>query len=115
MAKALRTIPVILDIAKDIRETAPEAVQANFTNPAGLVTEALYRHAPGVPAVGVCNVGITTKMKILEELENSTGQNIADERAVLKTLGLNHLTWHYGFTIDGEEMWSQIFPAMSRS
>jgi len=111
MAKALRTIPVILSIAKDIRETAPGALLANFTNPAGLVTEALNRHASDVPAVGVCNVGITTKMEILEELEKFTGQKIADERAVLKTLGLNHLTWHYGFTVDDEDMWPQLFPA----
>ena len=111
MAKALRTIPVILDIAKDIREVAPGALLTNFTNPAGLVTEALNRHAADVPAVGVCNVGITTKMEILEELEKFTGKKIAEERAVLKTLGLNHLTWHYGFSVDGEEMWSQIFPA----
>jgi 6-phospho-beta-glucosidase len=111
MAKALRTIPVILDIAKDTREVASGALLTNFTNPAGLVTEALNRHAADVPAVGVCNVGITTKMEILEELEKFTGQKIADERAVLKTLGLNHLTWHYGFSVDGEEMWSQIFPA----
>lgn len=111
MAKALRTIPIILDIANDIRETAPGAMLANFTNPAGLVTEALNRHAADVPAVGVCNVGITTKMEILEELEKLTGQKIADKRTVLKTLGLNHLTWHYGFTVDGKEMWPQIFPA----
>jgi 6-phospho-beta-glucosidase len=111
MAKALRTIPVILDIAEDMHETAPGALLANFTNPAGLVTEALNRHAPEVSAVGVCNVGITTKMEILENLGKITGQQIADERAVLKTLGLNHLTWHYGFSIDGEDMWPQIFPA----
>jgi 6-phospho-beta-glucosidase len=111
MAKALRTIPVILDIAKDIREVAPGALLTNFTNPAGLVTEALNHHAADVPAVGVCNVGITTKMEILEELEKFTGKKIAEERAVLKTLGLNHLTWHYGFSVDDEEMWSQIFPA----
>ena len=111
MAKALRTIPVILNIAKDIRELAPGALLANFTNPAGLVTEALNRHAADVPAVGVCNVGITTKMDILEELEKVTDHKIADERAVLKTLGLNHLTWHYGFTVDDEEMWPQVFPA----
>ena len=115
MAKALRTIPVILDIAKDIREVAPGALLANFTNPAGLVTEALTRHAPDVPAVGVCNVGITTKMGILEELEKATGSHVESERAVLNTLGLNHLTWHHGFTIDGEEMWPMIFPAYVES
>ena len=109
MAKALRTIPVILNIANDIRATAPDAMLVNFTNPAGLVTEALTRHTPDVLSVGVCNVGITTKMGILEKLESSTGSIIASERAVLKTLGLNHLTWHYSFTIDGEEVWPQVF------
>lgn len=111
MAKALRTIPIVLSIAKDIREVAPDALLANFTNPAGLVTEALNRYAPDVPAVGVCNVGITTKMEILEGLEKFTGAKIESDKASLKTLGLNHLTWHYGFTVDGEEMWPQIFPA----
>jgi len=111
MAKALRTIPVILSVANDIRETAPDALLANFTNPAGLVTEALNRYAPDVPAVGVCNVGITTKMEILEGLEKATGNKIKNHRAVLNTLGLNHLTWHRGFTVDGEEMWQYIFPA----
>jgi len=115
MAKALRTIPVILGIAKDIREVAPGALLANFTNPAGLVTEALNRYAADVPAVGVCNVGITTKMGILEELEKATGSHVDDSRAVLNTLGLNHLTWHRGFTIDGEEMWPLIFPAFVES
>jgi 6-phospho-beta-glucosidase len=109
MAKALRTIPVILGIARDMGETAPGALLANFTNPAGLITEALYRHAPDVLAVGVCNVGITVKMKMLEELEKLTGKKFDDKRAALNTLGLNHLTWHRGFTIDGEEMWPLIF------
>ena len=110
MAKALRTIPVTLSIAKDIREVAPNALLANFTNPAGLVTEALYRYAPDIPAVGVCNVGITAKMMILDELEKVTGNKIDAARANLNTLGLNHLTWHRGFTLDGEEMWPIIFP-----
>src|SRR5512136_1634870 len=69
MAKALRTIPVILGIASDMRELAPGALLVNFTNPSGLVTEALYRYAPDVPAVGVCNVGITAKMGMIESLE----------------------------------------------
>jgi 6-phospho-beta-glucosidase len=113
MAKALRTIPVILSIAKDIREVAPGALLANFTNPAGLVTEALTRHAPDVPAVGVCNVGITMKMEALEWLEKSTGSKIDDSRAVLNTLGLNHLTWHRGFKVDGQEMWPAVINAFA--
>ncbi len=114
MAKALRTIPVILDIARDMSETCGQGqalpLLLNFTTPAGLVTEALSRHAPGFPAVGVCNVGITTKMEILEGMEKFTGQKVEDSRAVLKTLGLNHLTWHYGFTVDGEDLWPVLFP-----
>lgn len=111
MAKALRTIPVVLDIAKDMRETAPGAWLLNFTNPSGLVTEALTRYAADVSAVGVCNVGITTKMGFLEEIEKLLGQHIEPERAALQTLGLNHLTWHRGFTVDGEDLWPQLFPA----
>ncbi len=108
MAKALRTLPVILDVAKDMRELAPGALLVNFTNPAGLVTEALFRHAPEVPAVGVCNVPITTKMGILQKAEERLGIRIEPERAELKTLGLNHLYWHRGFTVDGEDLWPQL-------
>jgi len=104
MAKALRTIPVILKIASDMRELAPGALLVNFTNPAGLNTEALSRYVPDVPAVGVCNVPITTKMRLLDKL----GIDAAPAQAQLNTLGLNHLTWHRGFTIDGEDLWPQI-------
>ena len=109
MAKALRTIPVILKIAADLRELgAPGAMLVNFTNPAGLVTQALSKYAPDVPAVGVCNVPITAKMMILERLAKATGKTIEPERAELRTLGLNHLSWHRGFTVDGEDVWPQI-------
>ena len=108
MAKALRTIPVILSIAADMRELAPGALLVNFTNPCGLVTEALQKYAPDVASVGVCNVAIGVKMHLVEALEKLTGKQIALERAELNTLGLNHLSWHRGFTVDGEEMWPQI-------
>ena len=75
MAKAMRTIPVILKIAADMRElSTPGAMLVNFTNPAGLVTQALSMYAPDVAAVGVCNVPITAKMHIVEALEKSTGK-----------------------------------------
>jgi 6-phospho-beta-glucosidase len=109
MAKALRTIPVILRVAEDMRQFAkPGALLANFTNPAGLVTQALHKYAPAVPSVGVCNVAITTKMGILEGLKEATGIEATPDRAKLNTLGLNHLSWHRGFTIDGEEVWPQV-------
>jgi len=108
MAKALRTIPVILDIAKDMRELAPKALLVNFTNPAGLVTEALFRYAPDIAAAGVCNVPIGIKMHILDDLEKRQGVKISPDRAELNTLGLNHLSWHRGFTLDGEDVWPTV-------
>jgi 6-phospho-beta-glucosidase len=108
MAKALRTIPVILKIAEDMRELAKGAALVNFTNPAGLVTQALAKYAPDTPAVGVCNVPITTKMHLLEGLETASGERIDPSRAALDTLGLNHLSWHRGFRVDGEDVWPQI-------
>jgi 6-phospho-beta-glucosidase len=111
MAKALRTIPVLLGIAKDVRETAPGALLINFTNPAGLNTQALSLFAPDVNSVGVCNVALTTKMHMIEGLEQALGQKIDPARCELNTLGLNHLSWHRGFKVDGEEMWPQIIQA----
>jgi 6-phospho-beta-glucosidase len=108
MAKALRTIPVLLSIVEDLRATAPGAMLVNFTNPAGLNTQALSMFAPDIHALGVCNVPITTKMTILSGLEALTGQKIDPARCELNTLGLNHLTWHRGFKVDGEEMWGPI-------
>jgi 6-phospho-beta-glucosidase len=108
MAKALRTVPVILKIAEDIRELAPGAMLANFTNPAGLVTQALSKYAPDVLAVGVCNVAIGVKRMLLDGLEQATGKTIDPARAELNTLGLNHLTWHRGFTVEGEDVWPQV-------
>ena len=109
MAKAMRTIPVILRIASDMRElAAPGALLVNFTNPAGLVTQALSKYAADVPAVGVCNVPITAKMHIIEGLEKATGEKIDPAHTELNTLGLNHLTWHRGFTVEGEDVWPQV-------
>jgi 6-phospho-beta-glucosidase len=112
MAKALRTIPVILNIAAHMRDLAPGALLVNFTNPAGLVTEALARHAPDVPAVGVCNVPITTKMRMLELHERRTGRRLDPQAAELDTLGLNHLSWHRGLRYKGEDLWPDVFDAM---
>lgn len=109
MAKALRTIPILLTIAEDMRHLAPGALLVNFTNPAGLVTEALARYAPEVPAVGVCNVPITAKMRLTELLSQLLGQPLDPHRTQLNTLGLNHLSWHRGLTLDGQEMWPLVF------
>lgn len=112
MAKALRTIPVVLRIAAELRDLAPGALLVNFTNPAGLVTEALTRCAPEVPAVGLCNAPITFKMHIVQTLQQLLGEEIAPARGQLETLGLNHLSWHRGFALDGEDVWPEVMEAL---
>jgi 6-phospho-beta-glucosidase len=111
MAKALRTIPVILGVARDMAASAPKGLLVNFTNPSGLVTEALFRYAPQVAAVGLCNGPITFKMGVLEVLAGLKGEAISEERAELDTLGLNHLSWHRGLKLDGEDIWPQVLKA----
>jgi 6-phospho-beta-glucosidase len=104
MANALRTIPVVLEIAEEMQRLAPEALLVNFANPAGLVVEALSRYAPRVASVGLCNVPITTKMGLLELWGVP-----CDPRTVhLDTLGLNHLSWHRGLTVEGQDVWPEI-------
>jgi len=80
----------------------------NFTNPSGLVTEALQRYAPDIPSAGLCNAPITAKMGMIEGLEKQLGMKIDPGRVDLKTLGLNHLSWHRGLTLDGEDVWARV-------
>ncbi|MGD2039612.1 MAG: 6-phospho-beta-glucosidase [Anaerolineae bacterium] len=104
MANALRTIPVVLQIAEDMQRLAPGALLVNFSNPAGLVVEALSRIAPHVDSVGLCNVPITVKMELLE----IWGEPCDPLTVHLDTLGLNHLSWHRGLTVAGQDVWPQI-------
>lgn len=108
IAKALRTLPVLLDIARDAERLAPDAWLVDFTNPVGMMTQALSQYAPQVKALGVCNVAITTERSILEGLEARTGRELDPNHAFLDTLGLNHLSWHRGFHYDGEDLWPQV-------
>ena len=112
MANALRTIPVMMDVARNIEKYAPGALLVNFANPAGLVTEAIFRFAPNVSVVGVCNAAFSTKMEILEGLNESFGLDIQPQNAHLKCLGLNHLTWFYGLEVDGTEYWPSIMAGL---
>jgi 6-phospho-beta-glucosidase len=92
-------------------QLAPGGLLVNFTNPSGLVTEALYRYAPQVASVGVCNAAIGVKMDIMKRLEKLLGKKVDASHTELKTLGLNHLSWYRGFTLDGEDLWPQIITA----
>jgi 6-phospho-beta-glucosidase len=85
-AKALRTVPVMLEIARDVARYAPNAWLINFTNPAGLVVEAIQRHTDA-RAIGLCNVPFNMRMKVAKALE------VEPERVELDYFGLNHLSW----------------------
>lgn len=86
-AKAMRTIPVILDICKDMTELCPNAWLVNFTNPSGMITETVIKQYPNIKVAGLCNVPIGMKKSVIEVLE-------ADEKDVEITFGgLNHFVW----------------------
>ncbi|MFE1307519.1 6-phospho-beta-glucosidase [Streptomyces sp. NPDC058755] len=95
LAKALRTVPVVLDIAERVRRTNPRAWIIDFTNPVGIVTRALLQ--AGHRAVGLCNVAIGFQRKFAAML----GTDPKDVH--LDHVGLNHLTWETGVRLGGPE------------
>ena len=96
-AKAMRTVPVVLEIADRVRELAgPDAWIVDFTNPVGIVTRALLD--AGHRAVGLCNVAITLQRRFAALL------GVEPARVVVDQVGLNHLTWVRGVLLDGEDV-----------
>ncbi|MFF5649645.1 6-phospho-beta-glucosidase [Streptomyces collinus] len=95
LAKALRTVPVVLDIADRVRRTNPRAWIIDFTNPVGIVTRALLQ--AGHKAVGLCNVAIGLQRKFAALL------SAAPSDIHLDHVGLNHLTWETAVRLGGPE------------
>jgi len=95
LAKALRTVPVVLDIAERVRRANPEAWIIDFTNPVGIVTRALLR--AGHKAVGLCNVAIGLQRKFAALL------GVAPADVHLDHVGLNHLTWETAVRLNGPD------------
>ncbi len=96
-AKGMRTIPVILDICKDIEELAPDAWLVNFTNPAGMITETVLKHT-NVKVIGLCNVPINMENTIADILQADLS------RVKVNFAGLNHLVWAREVYLDGEDV-----------
>ncbi|MFJ8310821.1 MULTISPECIES: 6-phospho-beta-glucosidase [unclassified Streptomyces] len=95
IAYGLRTVPVAVEIARRVRALAPEAWVINFTNPAGLVTEAMAEHL-GDRVIGICDspVGLARRVAHVVGADHGTVR--------LDYVGLNHLGWLHGL-YDGEE------------
>ncbi|RJX24421.1 MAG: 6-phospho-beta-glucosidase [Acholeplasma sp.] len=85
--KALRTVPIIFDIIKDMKELCEHAWLINFTNPAGVVSEAVFRYAEFDRYIGVCNVPINMTMHFSDVLD------VKPDKLVPIFAGLNHLSF----------------------
>jgi 6-phospho-beta-glucosidase len=100
-AKAMRTVPVVLDIAERVRARAErDAWIVDFTNPVGIVTRALLD--AGHRAVGLCNVAIGFQRSIARILGVEPGRVVVDQ------VGLNHLTWIRAVHVDGRDVLPEL-------
>lgn len=101
LANALRTIPIILDVCADMQAICPDAWLINFTNPAGIVTEAVAAHT-GVKVIGLCNVPISMRADIARLLDVNAGRISAD------FAGLNHLGFITQLYLDGHPVMDKL-------
>ncbi|MFG3368774.1 6-phospho-beta-glucosidase [Streptomyces sp. NPDC090032] len=96
IAYGLRTVPVAVDIARRVKELAPDAWVINFTNPAGLVTEAMSRHL-GDRVIGICDSPVGLGRRVARVLGADPGE------AWIDYVGLNHLGWLRGLKVNGRD------------
>lgn len=102
MFKAFRTIPVILDIVKDIQEICPDAWLINFTNPAGMVTEAIYRYTYFKRAIGLCNVPVNMVSGFAKML------NAKEEDVTMEIQGVNHFIFATDVFVNGVSRFDEL-------
>src|SRR2546427_523963 len=100
-AKALRTVPVVLEVAESVAARgAPGGWIVDFTNPTGIVTQALLDE--GHHAVGLCNVAIGFQRRFAGWLD------VEPERVELEHVGLNHLSWERAVLVDGKDVLPEL-------
>ncbi|MCE9677263.1 6-phospho-beta-glucosidase [Paraclostridium bifermentans] len=96
--KALRTVPVVLGIIKDVEELCPNAWIINFTNPTGVITESVFRYTDFKNYIGLCNVPIGMRNGIAKLFE------VENERIQMDFAGLNHMVYGLNVALDGEDV-----------
>lgn len=101
VAMALRTVPVAVDQANAVRRLAPKAWLINFTNPAGLITQAILHHA-GVRAVGICD----TPSEMVYRIAVALAADPAEVRC--EYVGLNHLGWVRKIELRGKDVTDRV-------
>ncbi len=108
MFKGLRTIPVIFDIVKMCGKFAPTHGSSTFTNPAGTVTEAVYRHTNFKRFIGVCNIPIGMKMFITDVLRLSPSDELN-----IDLFGLNHLVFVRDVLVNGVSRFDELLDGVA--
>ncbi|HEY3359435.1 MAG TPA: 6-phospho-beta-glucosidase [Polyangia bacterium] len=107
-AKALRTIPAILGYAEELARRAPAAWLINFTNPSGLVTEAILTRT-GARAIGLCNIPLGFRLEIAKAV------GVTPAEVELDYVGLNHLAWIRRVRVRGADVTAQVLAAGRRN
>lgn len=102
MFKAFRTIPVILDIVKDMQELCPDAWLINFTNPAGIITEAILRYTNFKKAIGLCNVPVNMVSGFANML------NAKEEDVTMEIQGVNHFIFATNVFVNGKSCFDKL-------
>lgn len=102
MFKAFRTIPVILDIVKDIQEVCPNAWLINFTNPAGMVTEAIYQYTDFRKAIGLCNVPVNMVSGFAKMLDAK------EDEVTMEIQGVNHFIFATDVFVNGVSKFDEL-------
>lgn len=105
--KALRTIPVMKALVDNMRELCPDAWLINFTNPSGMVTEAVIRHFGWKKTIGLCNV------PILAEIREPASLGLEASDLTIQCAGLNHFHWHRVFDATGRDRTSELIAKLN--
>jgi alpha-galactosidase len=104
--RGLRTIPFVLDLAGEMRELCPKALLLNYTNPMGILMEALYTASPETKSVGLCHSVPYTAREIASYI------GIGHEELLYECAGINHIAWMTRLEVEGKDAYPLLFAAM---
>lgn len=105
--KAFRTVPVLMDLAKDMNRICPKAWLINFTNPAGIVTEALLKHSPHKRIIGVCNIPHNMRHSTAEIL------GVDPNDVIIEFIGMNHFVFGKTVHVNGIDRTKEVLDKLS--
>ncbi len=100
--KAFRTIPVLIELAEEVHEICPNAWIINFTNPAGIVTEAVIKHSPHRKVIGVCNIPFNMRYSTAEIL------GVPPEAVQIEFVGMNHFVFGKKVYVNGMDQTEEV-------